>query len=45
MQEYGSEMADQTAKEASMDTNIELAYNKKPKCTIITEIEEKGLEK
>ena len=41
----GNEMADQIAKDESMDANIELTYNKKPKCTITIEIEQNGLKK
>lgn len=39
----GNELADATAKEAATDHHLDVTYNKKPKTTIITEIEEQGI--
>ncbi|KAJ4431288.1 hypothetical protein ANN_19885 [Periplaneta americana] len=38
----GNELADKTAKETATEDGLEVAYNRKPKTTIVTEIEEEG---
>lgn len=40
---FGNELADQLAKEAAVDNSKKAEYNKKPKRTIINEIQEEGL--
>ncbi|KAJ4451427.1 hypothetical protein ANN_02889 [Periplaneta americana] len=38
----GNELANKTAKQAAKEDGLEVPYNRKPKSTIVTEIEEKG---
>jgi len=42
---YGNELADQLAKEAARNRNATISYNKIPKGTLISEIEEESIQK
>ena len=41
----GNELADQLAKEAACDGELDIAYNKHPKSAVISELKELGLQK
>ena len=41
----GNELADQLAKEAACDGELEITYNKFPKSAVISELKELGLRK